>query len=208
MREFEALNCWWYKYRLHVLIWIITLVLLLCVVYVGWRTTPGAWFIYKMTSYQYRKSHCGDKTILRPSYLHNGISYTGKTASLYWIRTLIRNRHITISPYVTETGIFPKKCHNCWGHGTLHCGASEVMVLIMWDDRALSSTMMTSSNRNIFRVTGSLWGEIAGHQWIPLTQASDPELWCFLLSAPEQTVQQTTEMPVIWDAIALTVTSL
>ena len=38
-----------------------------------------------MTSYQYRKSHCGDKTILRPSYLHNGISYTDKTTSLYWI---------------------------------------------------------------------------------------------------------------------------
>ena len=30
--------------------------------------------------YQYRESHCGDKTILRPSYLHNVISYTGKTA--------------------------------------------------------------------------------------------------------------------------------
>ena len=28
----------------------------------------------------------GDKTILRPSYLHNGISYTGKMTSLYWIR--------------------------------------------------------------------------------------------------------------------------
>ena len=27
--------------------------------------------------------------ILRPSYLHNGISYTGKTTSLYWIRALI-----------------------------------------------------------------------------------------------------------------------
>ena len=38
-----------------------------------------------MSSYQYGKSHCGDKTILRPSYLHNGISYTGKTTSLYWI---------------------------------------------------------------------------------------------------------------------------
>ena len=24
------------------------------------------------------KSHCVDETILRPSYLHNGISYTGK----------------------------------------------------------------------------------------------------------------------------------
>ena len=46
---------------------------------------PGPWFNIKMPSYQYRKSHCGDKTVVRSSYLHNGISYTGKTASLYWI---------------------------------------------------------------------------------------------------------------------------
>ena len=38
-----------------------------------------------MSSYQYRNSHCGDKTVVRSSYLCNGISYTGKTASLYWI---------------------------------------------------------------------------------------------------------------------------
>ena len=38
-----------------------------------------------MSCYQYRKSHCGDKTILRLSYLHNGISYTSKMISLYWI---------------------------------------------------------------------------------------------------------------------------
>ena len=46
------------------------------------------WFNKKMPSYQYRKSHCGDKTILRPSYLHNGISYTGKMTSLNWIGAL------------------------------------------------------------------------------------------------------------------------
>ena len=50
----------------------------------GWHSRPQ--FNIKMTSYQYRKSHCGDKTILRPSYLRNGISYTGKMISLYWIR--------------------------------------------------------------------------------------------------------------------------
>ena len=38
--------------------------------------------------------------------------------------------------------------------------------------------MMTSSNGNMFRVTG-LWG----HWWIPLTKASDTKLWCFLWSA-------------------------
>ena len=32
------------------------------------------------------KSDCGDKMIVRLSYLHNGITYTGKTTSLYWIR--------------------------------------------------------------------------------------------------------------------------
>ena len=45
--------------------------------------TPGPWFNIKMPSYQYRKSHCGDKTVVRSSYLHNGISYTGKMASLH-----------------------------------------------------------------------------------------------------------------------------
>ena len=46
---------------------------------------PVPRFNIKMSSYRYRKSHCGDKTILRPSYLHNGIFYTGETTSLYWV---------------------------------------------------------------------------------------------------------------------------
>ena len=44
--------------------------------------------------------------------------------------------------------------------------------------------------------------------WIPLTKASDTERWCFLWSTPEQTAEQTIETPVIWDAIALIMTSL
>ena len=43
---------------------------------------------------------------------------------------------------------------------------------------------MTSSNGNIFRVTGPLCGEFTGDRWIPRTNASDAELW-FLWSAPE-----------------------
>ena len=38
----------------------------------------------KLPSYQYWKSCCGDKTAVRSSYLHTGISYTGKTVSLCW----------------------------------------------------------------------------------------------------------------------------
>ena len=48
------------------------------------RWDPWSWFSIKMR-YHKRNSHCGDKTILWPSYLHNGISYIGKTASLYSI---------------------------------------------------------------------------------------------------------------------------
>ena len=40
---------------------------------------------------------------------------------------------------------------------------------------------MTSSNGNIFRVTDLLCGEFTGHRWIPLTKASDAEVWCFSL---------------------------
>ena len=53
--------------------------------------------------------------------------------------------------------------------------------------------MITSSNGNIFHVTGPLWGD-------SLTKASDAELWHVLFgtgSVPEQTHEQTIEMPVI-----------
>ena len=51
--------------------------------------------------------------------------------------------------------------------------------------------MITSSNGNIFRFIGPFWRESTGQRWTPLTKASDAELWCFLWSAPEQTVEQT-----------------
>ena len=62
----------------------------------GWsgliKAEPGACFNIKMPSDQCRKSHCvcGDKTIIRSSYLHNGIYYTGETASSYQGWSLLR----------------------------------------------------------------------------------------------------------------------
>ena len=70
----------------------------------------GPRFNIKMTSYQYRKSHCGDKTIWRPFYLHNGISYTGKMTSLYWIGALI------------TTTVYPKKYAHGFCFAVLCCG--------------------------------------------------------------------------------------
>ena len=48
-------------------------------------------FNIKWSPNQYKKSHCGDKTVVRSSYLHHGNSYNGKTTSLYWIRALKPN---------------------------------------------------------------------------------------------------------------------
>ena len=52
------------------------------------KDSQGRRFNKNISSNQYRKSHCGDETILRPSYLQNGITYNGKMASFYWIRAL------------------------------------------------------------------------------------------------------------------------
>ena len=51
---------------------------------------PGPRFNIKMSSYQY---------ILRPSYLHIGISHTCKMTSLYWTRALDRREH---KPFINQ----------------------------------------------------------------------------------------------------------
>ena len=68
--------------------------------------------------------------------------------------------------------------------GLLHWHWGNLLYL----DR-LKKIIMTLLNGNIFRVIGHLCGELTSHHWIPLTKASDTELWCFLLSSPEWTVE-------------------
>ena len=48
----------------------------------------------------------------------------------------------------------------------------------------LVQLIMTSSNGNIFRVTGLLCGEFTGHRWIRRPKAIDADLWSFLWFAP------------------------
>ena len=56
-----------------------------------------------------------------------------------------------------------------WGHR-----AHFDVTVMVW------TCMMSSSNGNIFCVTGLLCGEFTSHRWIPLTKASDAELRCLL----------------------------
>ena len=110
--------------------------------------SPGPWFNIKMTSYQYRKSHCGDKTILRPSYLHNEISYTGKTTSLYWIGALLtamllylfRASAVTLSPICTAIWIRRMAawlsltrvpCLNTWSSGVPRIVSASQVIMTM-----------------------------------------------------------------------------
>ena len=51
------------------------------------------------------------------------------------------------------------------------CHATVYTTVLYWATSIRA--MMTSSNGNIFRVTGPLCGEFTGHRWIPQTKASD-----------------------------------
>ena len=66
----------------------------------------------------------------------------------------------------------------------------EIFVKVLYSTVVPGHLFMISSNGSIFRITGPLWGESTGHRWILLTKASEVELWCFLWSVPEQTVEQ------------------
>ena len=67
-----------------------------------------------------------------------------------------------------------------------HCKLFVTMkVIISW----LWISMITLSNGNIFHATGHLCEEFAGHRRSPRTKASDVELWCFLWSASQLTIE-------------------
>ena len=101
-------------------------------------------------------------------------------------------------------GFIRNKIHFRYGYFT-HCGVIVwVTVKQTWN---VWRNMMTSWNGNIFCVTVPLWGESTGQWWIPLTKASDAELW-FFFCAWKITSDQSIEMPVISNAAVLIVTSL
>ena len=50
-------------------------------------------------------------------------------------------------------------------------------------------SMMMLSIENFFHITGPLCGKFTSQRWIPLTKASDVELWCFIWSVPEQELE-------------------
>ena len=75
---------------------------------------------------------------------------------------------------------------------SLKCDLSSAIIIVVLSAFRLNldrDIILTSPNGNIFHVTGLLCGEFTGDRWIPHTKACDAELWRFLWSAPEWTVE-------------------
>ena len=98
--------------------------------------------------------------IILPNYLVHFLNFYKKDKTIVWVCLVIFRtkldtsdiRHITTTYYISYTR------HSC----------------------NMGLSMITSSNGNIFRVTGPLCGEFISHQWIPLPKANNAELRCFL----------------------------
>ena len=125
--------------------------------------------------------HINAITVLQMFYQNAGKLHQSNTkSSSIWImqvkwtesfvlRCFIHSQHCTLVQHWTNI----HNCLGCMSYITFNfCPVSRVI-------------MMTSSNGNIFRITGPLCGEFTGLRWIPRTKASDAELWCFLWSASE-----------------------
>ena len=106
-----------------------------------------------------------------------------------WLITVSSIHDLVINYGIYRTYRIVLKKHDVlFSHSVAALGAFS----IVWSLRWLAmwkvwwwTNMMTSSNGNIFRVTGPLCKEFTGHQCIPHTKASDMELWCFLSTVRE-----------------------
>ena len=99
-----------------------------------------------------------------PRISHDWVSYDfPKYPRIWWI-----NQTIFSNPQRTVTK------PNTYTYLSYVCGVPYVyfsVSRVTFRYNHIQCFMMTSSNGNIFRVTGRLCGEFTGHRWIPLTRA-------------------------------------
>ena len=144
------------------------------------------------------KMHHGEteSNIITKSCLHY-FGSLGVFIALYFQLCINICLYVSISIGLHNLRIFPKWDDTYLRVNLIHCFCCMTTIFIT------VAYTMTSSNGNIFRVTGPLCEEFTGNRWIFLTKASDAELWRFLWSAPEKILEWT-----IWDTIAPIITSL
>ena len=115
---------------------------------------------------------------------YRSIDYTGR--SVIWLQSMnlvnLWHKKSVVQTFVLYPYVIIDSTSYRYFMRYTYCSVLLFFVLLWLHHH---NFMMTSSNGNIFRVTGHLCGEFTGHLWIPRTKASDAELWCFLWSASE-----------------------
>ena len=120
-----------------------------------------------MSSYQFRKFHCVDKAVVRTSYLHNGISFTGKISSLYWIGAMIIqwNRSEMNSSHI----LYHNKNYEQWSWSSR----------LWYDKNGKGAPRIWNYNRNV-NITLNVWGP----SYLGLTRSISWLLMFWLLTSP------------------------
>ena len=103
------------------------------------------------------------------------------SSQILWFRSRFHDSEFLTSITLLTLNTLRSRQHGKWDKTYLAC--DTVKNTISWAQ--LLYYMMTSSNGNIFRVTGLLSEEFTGHRRIIITKASDAELLCFLWSVLE-----------------------
>ena len=65
---------------------------------------------------------------------------------------------------------------------SLRFGWNVIQFMFLWNKRMMHMRLKHNAHQ-----METFSASLAGDRWIPLTKASDAELWCFILSVPEQT---------------------
>ena len=160
MLKSNTVSHWWLGAKLESALQYIprimsTAIALLCVIMVSYW--PYLQLIWNTTALALEKQY----------YSPSASGIKGITIWLYVL-------YIELYVYITRYHVWMK-----------NCDVVTTAVVYHDDYYVAGDDMMTSSNGNIFRVTGHLCGEFTGPRWIPHTKASGAELWCLLWSTPE-----------------------
>ena len=133
-------------------------------------------------------------------YKHHTIAITTTPPWDKWL-------HLSVSFHLMEPLFLPSHGLPIWlplsgGYTYMFCFNT------WWSSCMYAGNTMTSSNGNNFCVTGF---PVRGIHRSPVNSPHKGQwhgVWCFLWSAPEQTVELTIVRLVIWGAISLIMTSL
>ena len=122
---------------------------------------------YKDVIEAYRKSHCGDTVVVRSSYPHNGIFYTGTMAFWYWIGALKSSLLLYIENAYTILGTDTANLRD------LIAATGLVILLKLDSDREFFSScdfeiwwMTSKNNRAPLLYHIKLCASLQIHQWI------------------------------------------